>query len=76
MGGSWQLVAVGLIVAGAAGYLVRRSWRSWRFPSQGCGGSCGCASTKPEENSVHFVAADELTVRTARENHESHELHE
>jgi hypothetical protein len=73
MSDSWQLSVMGLIVAGAAGYLVRRSWRSWRFPGKGCGGSCGCGSAKPEENAVHFVAVDQLTLRASRENHESHD---
>jgi FeoB-associated Cys-rich membrane protein len=73
MSDSWQLAVVGLIVAGAASYLVRRSWRSWRFRSKGCGGSCGCGSAKPEENTVHFVAVDQLTLRASRENHESHD---
>jgi len=72
MSGSWQLVMVSLIVAGAAAYLVRRSWRSWRFPSQGCGGSCGCAATKPKENTVHFVPAEQLTLRFSEMNQEAH----
>ena len=76
MSGSWQLAMVGLIVAGAAAYLVRRSWRSWRFPSQGCGGSCGCAATKPKENTVHFVPADQLTLRFSEMNPETHKMHE
>ena len=76
MSSDWEMVMVGLMVAGAASYLVRRSWRSWRFPSQGCGGSCGCESAKPEENKVHFVPAEQLTLRASRENRETHEIHE
>ena len=76
MSGSWQLVMVGLIVAGAAAYLVRRSWRSWRFPSQGCGGSCGCESAKPEENKVHFIPAEQLTLRFPEMNRETRKVHE
>lgn len=37
----WQLLAVGLIVAGAVGYLARRAWRTWAGRKSGCGG-CGC----------------------------------
>lgn len=73
MGGDWQLAMVGLIVAVAAGYLVRKSWRSWRSAGHGCSGSCGCGSKKPQENAVHFVAADQLTLRLSKENHESRE---
>ncbi len=54
MSGSWQLVMIGLIVAGAASYLVRRSWRSWRFPSQGCGGSCGCNARNTQKKSARL----------------------
>jgi len=68
----WQIVVVGLIVAGAAAYLVRRTWRSWRFSGQGCGGSCGCASTKREDSLAGFVPAEQLTLRSSM-NHESHE---
>jgi hypothetical protein len=37
---------VGLIVAAAAGYLLRQSWRSLFAAKAGCGGSCGCALSK------------------------------
>ena len=73
---SWQLIVVSLIVVAAAGYLVRRSWRSWRFPGRGCGGSCGCGSAKPEENKVHFVPAEQLTLRFPEMNREKHEIQE
>ena len=72
MSGEWQLVIVGLIVAVAAGYLVRRSWRSWRSSGEGCGGSCSCGSKKSDEK-VHFVAADQLTLRLSKRNQRPHE---
>lgn len=41
-----QLVLVGVIVAGAAGYLLRAAWKTWFGKSKpGCGSGCGkCAA--------------------------------
>jgi hypothetical protein len=38
----WQLGIVAVVVALAAGYLVRQTWRAWSARKDGCGGSCGC----------------------------------
>lgn len=45
-----QLVLVGIIVAGAAGYVARASWKTWFGRSKpGCGSGCGkCAGPVPE----------------------------
>ena len=45
-----QLVLVGLVVAGAAGYVLRASWKTWFGKSKpGCGSGCGkCATPAPE----------------------------
>ncbi|QJW95145.1 FeoB-associated Cys-rich membrane protein [Frigoriglobus tundricola] len=45
-----QLVLVAVIVAGAAGYVVRASWKTWFGRSKsGCGSGCGkCAAPAPE----------------------------
>jgi hypothetical protein len=37
----WQLAAVGLIVAGAVGYLARSAWKTWAGGKTGCGSGCG-----------------------------------
>ena len=71
MSSGWELVAVSLIVAGAAAYLVRRAWRSWRFSGRGCGGSCGCSGTKREDTSAGFIPADQLTLRSSMRHDES-----
>ena len=48
-----QLVLVLLIVAGAALYVGRQTWRSWSATGKsGCGGGCGCAMKKPEAAST------------------------
>ena len=44
-----QLVLVGFIVAFAAGYIVRASWKTWFGTKAGCGSGCGkCAAPAPE----------------------------
>jgi len=59
---NWQLIIVGVIVTGAATYLVWRAARTWRAGKPGCGGSCGCAGSS-EYQSAAFVSSDEITVR-------------
>ncbi len=50
MSESVQFIIVGLIVAGAAGYVLRATWRTWFGKSKaGCGSGCGkCADPAPE----------------------------
>ena len=45
-----QLVVVGLLVAGAAGYILRAAWKTWFGASKpGCGSGCGkCTAPAPE----------------------------
>jgi hypothetical protein len=45
-----QLVAVALLVALAATYILRATWRTWFGASRsGCGSGCGkCAASAPE----------------------------
>jgi hypothetical protein len=62
---TWQLLLVMLIVAGAACYLARQTWRSWGGKKSGCGGSCGCAGrpTSSASNSPTLIPAEQLTLR-------------
>ena len=44
-----QLVVVGLVVAVAAGYVLRATWKTWLGAKAGCGSGCGkCAAPAPE----------------------------
>ncbi|MCI0701782.1 MAG: FeoB-associated Cys-rich membrane protein [Planctomycetia bacterium] len=47
-----QLIVVGLIVACAAGYIVRAMWKTWIGKSKAnCGSGCGkCAAPAPDHN--------------------------
>ncbi len=62
-----QLLVVAVIVAGAAWYLGRATWRSWRMSKSGCGGGCGCATKSPPStqstDQVKLISTDELTFR-------------
>jgi hypothetical protein len=45
-----QLILVGVVVAGAAVYVLRAAWKSWfGKSSKGCGASCGKCSTEPPQ---------------------------
>ncbi|HEV3263800.1 MAG TPA: FeoB-associated Cys-rich membrane protein [Gemmataceae bacterium] len=63
----WQLIAVLVIVAVAAAYLARMTWRSWRGSKTGCGGGCGCntkATPIGEQNGkATLITTDQLTAR-------------
>lgn len=50
MSATLQLVLVGALVAGAAGYLMRATWKTWFGAAKpGCGSGCGkCATPAPE----------------------------
>ena len=50
MSATTQLVLVGVLVAAAAGYVLRAAWKTWfGKSSKGCGAGCGkCATTAPE----------------------------
>ena len=50
MSATLQLVLVGVIVACAAGYILRATWKTWVGKSKaGCGSGCGkCATPAPD----------------------------
>jgi hypothetical protein len=50
MSSTLQLVLVGVLVACAAGYVLRATWRTWFGQSKpGCGSGCGkCAAPEAE----------------------------
>jgi bacterioferritin-associated ferredoxin len=50
MSATLQLVLVGLVVAAAAGYVLRATLQTWLGSSKaGCGSGCGkCAAPGPE----------------------------
>jgi len=47
-----QLIVVGLLVAFAAGYILRATWKTLFGKSKpGCGSGCGkCATPAPDQN--------------------------
>jgi hypothetical protein len=47
-----QLLLVGVIVAGAAGYILRATWKTWFGKSNaGCASGCGkCVTPAPDTN--------------------------
>jgi hypothetical protein len=60
-----QLIAVGLIVAGAVAYLGRATWRMWAGKGGGCGKKCACGPT--EEAGPRLIPSEELTLRVRSE---------
>ena len=60
----WQLVLVALVVAAAACYLVRSTWRTWSA-KRGCGGGCGCGKAAAPAGDGHatLIPAEQLTLR-------------
>jgi len=66
----YQWLAVGLIVAVAVVFVLRRTIRTWSGAKKtGCGGGCGsaCKTTLSKEGSSAFVPAEQLKVRTVRD---------
>jgi hypothetical protein len=62
----WQLLAVGLLVAGAVAYLGRSAWRTWAGVKGGCGGGCGCAKgSAPAADSARgtLIPVEQITLR-------------
>jgi hypothetical protein len=63
----WQLLLVGLLVAGAAGYLVRQTWRTWTVSKTSCGGGCDCGgkATAPTAGNgrATLIPPEQLSVR-------------
>ena len=61
-----QLLLVGVIVTGAAGYLVRQTWRTWTRSRSGCGG-CGCGSKTAGpaagNGQVTLIPTEQLSLR-------------
>ncbi|MCE9567273.1 MAG: FeoB-associated Cys-rich membrane protein [Planctomycetes bacterium] len=49
MSESTQLVIVGVLIAAAAGYVLRSWWKAWFGKSEkGCGAGCGKCAAPPE----------------------------
>jgi len=63
-----QLGIVAVMVAGAAAYLLRQTWRTWTGKKAGCGKGCDCSGTavKQPNNPVTFIPSDQLGLRRAR----------
>lgn len=64
----WQLAAVGLIVAVAGAYLLRRSWRTWfGRKAGGCGSGCHCntngAAARGPAGQETLIPVEQLTLR-------------
>ncbi len=57
----WQLIIVGVVVAVAAFYLVRQTWRTWTARKRGCG-DCGCARPA-SPTSQTLIPLEQLTLR-------------
>ena len=56
----WQLLVAAGIVALAAAYLVRQTWRAWNGTKSGCGGGCGCASKPTQHKSDPLISTEQL----------------
>lgn len=53
MSATLQLILVGALVAVAAGYLLRATYRTWFGAKSGCGSGCGkCATPSANEPEV------------------------
>jgi hypothetical protein len=62
----WQMPLVLLVIAAAAVYLARQTWRSWTgTKSGGCGGGCGCskATATESKDGVTLVPVEQVTLR-------------
>lgn len=62
MGQLWQTLVVLLVVAVAAGVLIRRVWRTAAGRGGGCG-SCGECPQEPEESSSLVQLGDRAAAR-------------
>jgi hypothetical protein len=61
---AWQWILVGLLITLACAYLARRAWRAWQVSQRGCGGGCGCASTKTNvEPAPSLIPSDQIRLR-------------
>jgi hypothetical protein len=59
----WQEVGVALLIAGAAFYLARQAYRSWRgYSSGGCSG-CGCGKASAEKADRAIISTEQLVNR-------------
>jgi hypothetical protein len=56
-----QLIAVAVIVAGAALYLARRTWRTWAGKKTGCGKGCSCGD-RGSERTPALIPSESLTL--------------
>ncbi len=64
---NWQLAIVGVIVAGAAAYLMRQTWRSWH-PARGKCGGC-CDRDRPPASAAattDLIAPEKLSIKHRR----------
>lgn len=66
---TWESIVVALIVAAAAGYLIRQTWKTWSKKS-GCGGSCGCSSSKDvsatNEGQITLIPSEQIILRRSQ----------
>jgi len=65
---NWQLIAVIVIVAAAAVYIGRQTWRTWSTrKDSSCGGGCGCASKTQASGNTNgapvLIPSEELVLR-------------
>jgi hypothetical protein len=61
----WQLLGVGVLVAGAAVYLGQQTLRTWigkKSSCGGCGGGCG-KPTAPTPPGATLIPVEELRLR-------------
>lgn len=61
---SWQLSIALMMVACAAGYLLRRAWRTWRAAGKGCNKGCGCAPKQAENAGAVIVPLESVRLRS------------
>jgi hypothetical protein len=58
----WQMSIVVVLIAAAAVYVGRTSWRTWLPPKGQCGGGCGCHQQATNKSDA-LIPSDQLTVR-------------
>jgi hypothetical protein len=56
----WQLSATGLLIALAAAYVLRSTWRAVRGAKAGCGSGCGKCSTNAADQRSGMIPLDQI----------------
>jgi hypothetical protein len=59
---NWQLLIVLMLIAAAALYLGRVSWRMWRGRGQ-CAGGCDCGAKATAPRAETFIPSTSLQVK-------------